>query len=193
MRNDLWKVLNFWCLLLVFPKYFCCSNFIKKFDSLEMKHNYPINTTVYLPILYGLPLASLYLVLFTHKIDSVLLFFRITNSPIADVFIIWAKSADADTGKDVIRGFILEKGMKGLSAPKIEGKFSLRASITGQIVMEDVTVPAENMFPEIKGLKVRDLGRIVIVICVTVAFFSSKKHNKPDVTAVHSSVTTRVS
>lgn len=80
---------------------------------------------------------------------------RITNSPIADVFVVWAKSADESTGKDVIRGFILEKGMSGLSAPKIEGKFSLRASATGQIVMEDVSVPAENLFPDIRGLKVR--------------------------------------
>ncbi len=70
----------------------------------------------------------------------------ITNSPIADVFIVWAKLAG------VIKGFILEKGMKGLSAPKIEGKFSLRASITGEIVMEDVFVPAENILPKAKGL-----------------------------------------
>ncbi len=71
----------------------------------------------------------------------------ITNSPIADVFVVWAKE-----GGD-IRGFILEKGMKGLSAPKIEGKFSLRASATGMIAMEDVFVPEENIFPEVKGLK----------------------------------------
>jgi glutaryl-CoA dehydrogenase len=71
----------------------------------------------------------------------------ITNSPIADVFIVWAKD---DEG--VIRGFILEKGMKGLSAPKIEGKFSLRASITGEIVMDDVFVPEENLLPEASGL-----------------------------------------
>ena len=71
----------------------------------------------------------------------------ITNSPIADVFIVWGKL------DGVIRGFILEKGMKGLSAPKIEGKFSLRSSTTGEIVMEDVFVPAENMFPDIGGLK----------------------------------------
>ncbi len=71
----------------------------------------------------------------------------ITNSPIADVFIVWGKL------DGVIRGFILEKGMKGLSAPKIEGKFSLRSSTTGEVVMEDVFVPAENMFPEISGLK----------------------------------------
>jgi len=71
----------------------------------------------------------------------------ITNSPIADVFIVWAK-LDGE-----IRGFILEKGMKGLSAPKIEGKFSLRASSTGEIVMEDVFVPDANIFPEVSGLK----------------------------------------
>ncbi|HRI76115.1 MAG TPA: acyl-CoA dehydrogenase [Alphaproteobacteria bacterium] len=71
----------------------------------------------------------------------------ITNSPIADVFVVWAKDDAGD-----IRGFVLEKGMKGLSAPKIEGKFSLRASITGEIVMDDVFVPEENKFPEVKGL-----------------------------------------
>ncbi|MFC4351305.1 acyl-CoA dehydrogenase [Fodinicurvata halophila] len=73
----------------------------------------------------------------------------ITNSPIADVFVVWAKS-DPD---DKIRGFLLEKGMKGLSAPKIEGKFSLRASLTGEIVMEDVFVPDENLLPNVSGLK----------------------------------------
>lgn len=72
----------------------------------------------------------------------------ITNSPIADVFVVWAKDDEGD-----IRGFVLEKGMKGLSAPKIEGKFSLRASITGEIVMHDVFVPEENAFPDIRGLK----------------------------------------
>ncbi len=71
----------------------------------------------------------------------------ITNSPIADVFVVWAKD---DEG--VIRGFILEKGMKGLSAPKIEGKFSLRASTTGEIVMDNVEVPEENRLPKAKGL-----------------------------------------
>lgn len=71
----------------------------------------------------------------------------ITNSPISDVFVVWAKDDEGD-----IRGFVLEKGMKGLSAPKIEGKFSLRASITGEIVMDDVFVPEENKFPEVKGL-----------------------------------------
>jgi len=73
----------------------------------------------------------------------------ITNSPIADVFIVWAKS-DAHDNK--IRGFILEKGMKGLMAPKIEGKFSLRASITGMIQMDEVPVPEENLLPHISGL-----------------------------------------
>ncbi|QWE17671.1 acyl-CoA dehydrogenase [Polynucleobacter sp. AP-Nino-20-G2] len=72
----------------------------------------------------------------------------ISNSPIADVFVVWAKN---DEG--LIRGFILEKGMKGLSAPKITGKMGLRASITGEIVMDEVFVPAENEFPEITGLK----------------------------------------
>src|SRR5260221_1639350 len=72
----------------------------------------------------------------------------ITNSPIADVFVVWAKD---DAGK--IRGFILEKGMKGLSAPKIEGKFSLRASVTGEIVMDDVLVPEDNILPKVSGLK----------------------------------------
>jgi glutaryl-CoA dehydrogenase len=70
----------------------------------------------------------------------------ITNSPVADVFIVWARL------DGVIRGFILEKAMPGLSAPKIEGKFSLRASITGEIVMEDVFVPEENLLPGAQGL-----------------------------------------
>ena len=70
----------------------------------------------------------------------------ITNAPIADVFVVWAKTEDG-----VIRGFILEKGMKGLSAPKIEGKFSLRASATGEIVMDDVFVPEENLLPGVAG------------------------------------------
>ena len=71
----------------------------------------------------------------------------ITNSPIADVFVVWAK-LDGD-----IRGFVLEKGMKGLSAPKIEGKFSLRASITGEIVMDNVEVGEEALLPNVSGLK----------------------------------------
>ncbi len=72
----------------------------------------------------------------------------ITNSPIADLFVVWAKD---DEG--VIRGFLLEKGMKGLSAPKIEGKFSLRASVTGQIAMDEVEVPEELALPDASGLK----------------------------------------
>jgi glutaryl-CoA dehydrogenase len=72
----------------------------------------------------------------------------ITNSPIADVFIVWAKDEEGE-----IRGFILEKGMKGLAAPKIEGKFSLRASVTGGIMMDEVFVPEENMLPGAKGIK----------------------------------------
>jgi len=71
----------------------------------------------------------------------------ITNSPIADVFIVWAKLAG------VIRGFILEKGMNGLTSPKISGKFSLRASITGEIVMDNVFVPDDNILPNVSGLK----------------------------------------
>jgi glutaryl-CoA dehydrogenase len=74
----------------------------------------------------------------------------ITNAPIADVCVVWAKS---DAHDDQIKGFILERGMKGLSTPKIEGKFSLRASITGEIVMEDVFVPDENLLPNVAGLK----------------------------------------
>lgn len=77
----------------------------------------------------------------------------ITNSPIADVFVIWAKVfGDKEIPDGTIKGFILEKGMKGLSAPKIEGKFSLRASITGMIAMDEVAVPAENMLPKAHGL-----------------------------------------
>ncbi|KAL6070978.1 Glutaryl-CoA dehydrogenase, mitochondrial [Balamuthia mandrillaris] len=72
----------------------------------------------------------------------------ITNSPIADLFVVWAKDEE-----NVIRGFLLEKGMSGLSAPEIHGKFSLRASITGMIMMENVEVPAANLLPKAKGLK----------------------------------------
>jgi len=72
----------------------------------------------------------------------------ITNAPIADVFVVWAKTDDG-----LIRGFILDKGMKGLSAPKIEGKFSLRASITGEIVMDEVFVPDSALLPNVEGLK----------------------------------------
>ncbi len=71
----------------------------------------------------------------------------ITNSPIADIFVVWAKTEDG-----AIRGFVLEKGMDGLSAPKIEGKFSLRASVTGEIVMDNVEVPHENLLPNVAGL-----------------------------------------
>jgi glutaryl-CoA dehydrogenase len=82
----------------------------------------------------------------------------ITNSPVADVFVVWAKAygegENAVGAKDGdIRGFLLDKGMKGLSAPKTEGKFSLRASITGEIVMDEVFVPDENLLPNVKGLK----------------------------------------
>ena len=72
----------------------------------------------------------------------------ITNAPIADVFVVWAKD---DAGE--IRGYLLERGMKGLQAPKIEGKFSLRASVTGEIAMDDVFVPEANLLPNVKGLK----------------------------------------
>ena len=74
----------------------------------------------------------------------------ISNAPVADVFVVWAKS-DAHDGK--IRGFILEKGMGGLTAPKIEGKMSLRSSVTGMIMMDDVHVPEENLLPHVEGLK----------------------------------------
>lgn len=72
----------------------------------------------------------------------------ISNAPIADVFVVWAKTDD-----DKIRGFVLEKGMKGLSAPKIEGKLSLRASITGEIVMDEVFVSEDHLLPHVEGLK----------------------------------------
>jgi glutaryl-CoA dehydrogenase len=72
----------------------------------------------------------------------------ISNSPFADIFVVWAKTDD-----DQIRGFILEKGMAGLSAPKIEGKLSLRVSTTGQIVMQDVFVAEEQLLPNVKGLQ----------------------------------------
>lgn len=82
-----------------------------------------------------------------HLLPCILL--RITNSPIADIVVVWAKCEDGH-----IRGFIMEKGMKGLDCPKIEGKFSLRASDTGMILMDEVIVPEENMLPGVKGLKV---------------------------------------
>jgi len=72
----------------------------------------------------------------------------ITNSPIADVFVVWAKTDD-----DIIRGFILEKGWKGLEAPALHGKVGLRASVTGQILMDNVFVPQENLLPDVTGLK----------------------------------------
>ncbi|MCB9432995.1 MAG: acyl-CoA dehydrogenase [Ardenticatenaceae bacterium] len=72
----------------------------------------------------------------------------ITNSPIADIAVVWAKTDDG-----IIRGFVLERGMEGFSTPKIEGKFSLRASSTGEIVMDDVFVPEENLLPNVQGLK----------------------------------------
>ncbi|MBA3898548.1 MAG: acyl-CoA dehydrogenase [Sphingomonadaceae bacterium] len=74
----------------------------------------------------------------------------ITNAPIADVFVVWAKSAEHG---DAIKGFILERGMQGLSTPKIEGKLSLRASVTGEIVMDGVEVPEEALLPNVEGLK----------------------------------------
>ena len=74
----------------------------------------------------------------------------ISNSPIADVFVVWAKSA---AHGDAIRGFVLEKGMQGLSAPKIDGKLSLRASITGEIVMDNVEVGEDALLPNVSGLK----------------------------------------
>ncbi len=73
----------------------------------------------------------------------------ITNSPIADVFVVWAKS---EAHRDKIKGFVLERGMEGLSAPKIDGKFSLRASATGMIQMDEVFVPEENLLPNVQGL-----------------------------------------
>lgn len=72
----------------------------------------------------------------------------ITNSPVADIAVVWAKDEQG-----VIRGMIVEKGMKGFTAPEIHGKWSLRASVTGELVFEDVRVPKKNLFPEIKGLK----------------------------------------
>ncbi len=80
----------------------------------------------------------------------------ITNSPVSDVFVVWAKREDPDGkvgGQESIHGFILERGMKGLSAPKIEGKMSLRASVTGEIVMDGVFVPEANLLPGVNGLK----------------------------------------
>ena len=77
----------------------------------------------------------------------------ITNSPVADVFVVWAKEVSEGGTVGPIRGFILDKGMKGLTAPAIHGKVGLRASITGEIVMDEVFVPEENAFPDVRGLK----------------------------------------
>src|SRR4029079_5110602 len=77
----------------------------------------------------------------------------ISNSPIADVFVVWAKEVEKDGHVGEIRGFVLEIGMKGLSAPTIHGKVGLRSSITGEIVMDGVFCPEENAFPEVRGLK----------------------------------------
>lgn len=85
------------------------------------------------------------------KINTVIFcyYVRITNSPVADIAVVWAKCED-----NRVRGFILERGMKGLSTPKIEGKFSLRASATGMILMDEVEVPMENLLPNVSGLAV---------------------------------------
>ena len=77
----------------------------------------------------------------------------ITNSPIADLAIVWAKTREFGSNESVIRGFIVERGMAGFSTPEIHGKLSLRASITGEIVLDDVKVPARNMLPKVAGLK----------------------------------------
>jgi glutaryl-CoA dehydrogenase len=79
--------------------------------------------------------------------------FWITNSPIADVLVVWAKTLDHGSDTPVIRGWLVERGMKGLSTPETKGKLSLRASITGEIVLDDVRVPKENMLPGVQGLK----------------------------------------
>ncbi|MGH0129181.1 UNVERIFIED_CONTAM: hypothetical protein FKN15_037621 [Acipenser sinensis] len=85
-----------------------------------------------------LPLFTAYLTITLH---------RITSSPMADVCVVWAKCEDGE-----VRGFLLERGMPGLSTPQIQGKFSLRASATGMIIMEDVEVPEENLLPHVTGL-----------------------------------------
>ncbi|MGI9406148.1 MAG: acyl-CoA dehydrogenase [Hyphomicrobiaceae bacterium] len=77
----------------------------------------------------------------------------ISNSPVADVAVVWAKVEDADSGKDVIRGFIIERGTEGFSTPKIEGKVSLRASVTGEIVLDGCLIPEDNLLPNVSGLK----------------------------------------
>lgn len=79
----------------------------------------------------------------------------------ADIAVVWAKCDDGN-----IRGFILERGMKGFSTPKIEGKFSLRASATGMIIMDEVEVPEENLLPNVSGLKVSDqMNMTEVVLC----------------------------
>lgn len=87
--------------------------------------------------------------MFKKKTNHTPSFSRITNSPVADIAVVWAKCEDGR-----VRGFILERGMKGLSTPKIEGKFSLRASATGMILMDEVEVPQENLLPNVSGLAV---------------------------------------
>jgi glutaryl-CoA dehydrogenase len=79
--------------------------------------------------------------------------FWITNSPIADVCLVWAKTLDHGSDTPQIRGFLVERGSKGLSAPETKGKLSMRASITGEVVLDDVRVPKENMLPGVRGLK----------------------------------------
>ncbi len=79
--------------------------------------------------------------------------FWITNSPIADVCVVWAKTLDRGSDTPVIRGFLVERGTKGLSTPETKGKLSMRASMTGEIVLDDVRVPKEAMFPSVQGLK----------------------------------------
>ena len=116
---------------------------------------------------------------------------RITNSPIADVFVVWAKADDADNR---IRGFILERGMKGLTTPKIEGKFSLRASSTGQISMDNVEVPADNLLPKVSGLAVCIIVIIVIemiIIKVALSHFCCRTTVQSDSVSVARQVTVR--
>jgi glutaryl-CoA dehydrogenase len=79
--------------------------------------------------------------------------FWITNSPIADLAVVWAKTLDHGSDTPIIRGFVVERGMKGFSTPETHGKLSLRASITGEIVLDDVRVPKENLLPGVSGLK----------------------------------------
>lgn len=79
--------------------------------------------------------------------------FWITNSPLADLCVVWAKTVDHGADKPVIRGFLVERGMKGLSTPETKGKLSLRASVTGEIVLDDVRVPRANLLPKVQGLR----------------------------------------